>query len=282
MTSGSGQLISERISSDDLVINFPAVGQADLAIIRHKGRTVLVDCGPEGLPGRDSPVARALQRQGVRKIDAVFLSHLHPDHAGGLEDIMVRWPVEVLNLMDWRDGENGLENLLDTGRTAAKVRFLHYGDEVNIGSLRFKVFGPDESQNTQKDINRGSLQLLLEVDGFLALFTGDAGWDQVLRSLGKINSLHMIKIPHHGSKKGFPPAGLDGAVTSIRRHDDVIAVCPSLPPGNRHLPASEVVRWFERKGVRFVYTGENGVKIRFKKGGSTGNGSTVVDNHDWF
>jgi hypothetical protein len=117
---------------------------------------------------------------------------------------------------------------------------------------------------------------------FQALFTGDTGWDQVLSSLGRVNSLDVIKIPHHGSTKDFPPAGMDDAVLPIGRLGEVIAVCPSRPPGNRRLPAPEVVRWFEARGLRFVYTGDNGVKIRYKKCGSLENGATVVDKDDWF
>jgi competence protein ComEC len=280
--SGSGQIITERNYRDDLVISFPGVGQADAAIIRHNGRTVLVDCGPAGLPGRNGPVATALQRLGVRNIDALFLSHLHPDHAGGLEDIMAMWPIEVVYLADTGAAVHGMEGLEDASGAGAKVRLLHYGEEVFIGSLSFKVLGPEEVNKPLKDINRGSLQLLLEVGDFQALFTGDTGWDQVLRSLGRVDSLDVIKIPHHGSKKGFPPAGMDDAVLPIGRLGEVIAVCPSRPPGNRRLPAPEVIRWFEARGVRFVYTGDNGVKIRYKKCGSLENGATVVDKDDWF
>jgi len=280
--SESGHFISEKTGRHDLVISFPRVGQADAAIIRYDDQTVLVDCGPTGLPGRDSPVVKALRKLGIRNIDAVFLSHLHPDHTGGLADILAIWPIEVLYLPDQRDGAKEWENFKGTDHVDAKARLLQYGDEVNIASLKFKVIGPERVKIPLKDINRGSLQLLLEVDDFHALFTGDAGWDQVWRSLGRINSLDLLKIPHHGSKKGFPPTGMDGVFTPIIEFGGFIAVCPSRPPGNRHLPASEVVRWFEGRGITLVYTGDNGVNIRYQKGGSTGNSSTVVDNPDRF
>jgi hypothetical protein len=128
----------------------------------------------------------------------------------------------------------------------------------------------------------GSLQLLLVVDDFVSLFTGDASWDQVWRSMGMTSSLDLLKVPHHGSKKGFPSADMDDTVISISDNSNLIAVCPSRPPGRRPLPAPEVVRWFEGRGVGFVYTGDNGVKIRYKKSGPADNGSTVVDNLDWF
>lgn len=263
-----GQFIGESINRDVLAIRFPRVGQADAAIIRYNGQTVLVDCGPPGFPGRDNPVARALQRMGVRNIDALFLSHSHPDHAGGLVDIMARWPVQVIYLSENYSEGREWGSIHDRTHAATQVWHLRYGDVVKLSSMVFTVLGPEGVEMPVRDVNRGSLQLLLEVDGFSALFTGDAGWDQVRRSLAGIHSLDLLKIPHHGSKMGFPPVGMDDVFTPISRHGDIVAVCPSRSPGKRHLPAPEVGGWFERRGVKFVYTGDNGVKIRYKKGRS--------------
>jgi len=262
VVSGCGQYIFDKANRNDLVIIFPQVGQADAAILRHNGRTVLIDCGPRGLPGRDSPVASVLQRMGIRKIDALFLSHLHPDHVGGLKDIMNTWPVKVLYLFDFPEGRREWKNFMDGGQVDAKIRFLRYGEKVDLLPLKFTVYGPEVLKGPPENINRGSLQLLMEFAGFKALFTGDAGWDQVLRSLDAIQDLDLIKIPHHGSKKNFPPVGMDDVITRMRPYDDFIAVCPSRSPGERPLPAREVVNWFERRGIRVVYTGDSGVKVK--------------------
>jgi len=276
------QSIGDNRSRDDLVISFPKVGQADAAIIRHHGRTVLIDCGPEGSPGRDSPAARALHRLGVRKVDAIFLSHLHPDHVGGLKDILALWPVEVVYLPGWNSGKRGWERVKDMGGADLKIRFLDLDEKVDVAPLRFTVFGPERLEMRFQEPNRGSMQMLLEVDDFSTLFTGDAGWDQVQRSMGRVRGLDLLKIPHHGSKTGFPPVGLDEAVTAIKKCGNFLAVCPSRSPGNRPLPAHEVVHWFVEKGIKIVFTGDVAVNVWYKKGGPRGSGSAFVDNHVWF
>lgn len=49
-------------------------------VLEHNGKRMLIDCG--------SRVALAMKEQdlGYLDIDAIYISHLHADHAGGLED----------------------------------------------------------------------------------------------------------------------------------------------------------------------------------------------------
>jgi competence protein ComEC len=261
--SGVGQFIHDEYDRDRLIINFPAVGQADAAIIRRNGMTILMDCGPQGLPGRDCPVTRSLRRYGISKINAVYLSHLHPDHAGGLREILTLWPVEAIYSPE-ELGREGLPKLMPEGDvTASRVHILKCGDVVRLWPFSFRVLGPDPAENTGKDMNRGSLQILVEVSDFHALFTGDAGWDQVGRVLNTLPGLDLLKIPHHGSRDGFPPDGLESVFNRLQRGAGFKAVCPSDPPGNRHLPAAEVTDWFAERGIELVYTGVNGVIIRY-------------------
>ncbi len=263
IVSGIGMLITERVGQKDLYIFFPGIGQADAAVIKHQGRTVLIDCGPPAAPGLDSPVARALQHLGIGRIDDLFLTHHHPDHIGGLDDIITRWPIGNLYVPEGYAEDPGKDEIVGQVRKFPQVRYLQYGDIVRSALLEFMVLGPRKGELTDPDINRRSLQLLMHMGPVTALFTGDAGWDQVKRSLDLIQDLSLLKVPHHGSKTGFPPEGLSDALKRVKGKNGFIAVCPSNPPGKNHLPSSKVVDWFGIRGLKLDFTGDNGVKIRY-------------------
>lgn len=52
--------------------------------------TFLVDVGPANSSGR---LIKTLESIGITKIDFIFLTHIHIDHAGALADILKRYPM---------------------------------------------------------------------------------------------------------------------------------------------------------------------------------------------
>ena len=70
------------------------IGQGDAILLRSpEGAAAVFDTGPPGAP---APVVAALRRAGVRRLDALVLTHDSLDHVGGAIDILARLPVGVV------------------------------------------------------------------------------------------------------------------------------------------------------------------------------------------
>ena len=78
--------------SRELVVTFLAVGQGDATLVEWPdGQRWLVDGGPPGVA-----LLHYLRRRGIHQLDAVFLSHGHPDHFGGLLPVLENTDVGTL------------------------------------------------------------------------------------------------------------------------------------------------------------------------------------------
>ena len=87
-------------------------------VIDDDGRCAVVD------PGEAAPVEAALTRERV-ELAAVWATHHHPDHVGGIGELVAR-----------RTGVEVVIGVKDAPRTPHVTRKVDDGDEVALGSLR--------------------------------------------------------------------------------------------------------------------------------------------------
>ena len=66
-----------------LVVSFLAVGQGDATLVQHGEHAILVDAGPSG-----GSVVRRLREAGVRRLDALVITHASADHDGGAAAVL--------------------------------------------------------------------------------------------------------------------------------------------------------------------------------------------------
>lgn len=66
----------------------PAFQDNYIWLVRKKDAVVVVD------PGDAAPVLEAMSRHGLR-LAAILLTHHHPDHVGGVLELLARWSVPV-------------------------------------------------------------------------------------------------------------------------------------------------------------------------------------------
>ena len=180
-------------------ILFVNVGKADAAILRFGEHTVLVDTGSEDSAPQ---LLAGLNALAVSKIDAVFITHSHGDHLGGLDALAANVDIPMVYSHFYSETDkNGTGKIV---KRAEKLGLAHKelraGDEVAIADgVSFQVLGPTELN--EEDDNDNSLVLRLRYGGKTFLLTGDMQFaeEQTLIDSGADLKSDLLKVGNHGN-----------------------------------------------------------------------------------
>ena len=194
------------------------VGQGDAILLRWRRSAVLVDGGGTfDIAASDFGRTRLLPKlldRGVTRLDAVLLTHPHPDHALGLFSVLEELPVGELWTSSGVDENGFLERLSNAARRRrVPVRRLETGDRLSVGGARLSVLHSGGRPRKTDAINNQSAVVRVERDGRSALLTGDAGAavERELAARGSLPPADLLKVGHHGSRTSTS-AELLGAV----------------------------------------------------------------------
>lgn len=196
-------------------IVFVDVGQGDCLHIKGEdGKNILFDGG--GSINYDvgaNVLMPYLLKNGVKKIDAAFVTHLHQDHYDGIATLAKKGFIKKLYIYE---GNIIKEDIIleKTGLKKQQIGYLTAEDNVIINSdLSVQVLNPkqktlEEYSNTdEKDENSSSLILRVNIKGFSVLMTGDIDIEGESRFIDDNKATacletDILKISHHGSKYG--------------------------------------------------------------------------------
>lgn len=173
-----------------------SVGNADAALLYDQDMVVLIDTGESGYDA-----SRYLHHRRL-SVDALILTHLHTDHAGGVAAMLDDGiPIEVCYVPAQGDtlevAEEMTALLARLEAAGTQIVPVGRGDEITLPSGRLTVLWPETGKvRPRMDPNSYSMALRAEVCGTTMLLTGDL--DGVYEMYAAV-SADILKAAHHGS-----------------------------------------------------------------------------------
>ncbi len=261
---GSGEQNTETNSSPsgNLQVHFIDVGQADSILLKGpQGEAILIDAGNN----TDGDfLVNYLKKQGITKLAAVIATHPHADHIGGMDQIILNFPIEkfympkVSPTPTTKTYEDVLQALVSKG---LKITQVLPGMKLDIPGITGVFLGPVGTE--YDNYNDYSAILKVTYGGTSFLFTGDAENEAEKELLAKGNLQSMVlKVGHHGSSTSTTKAFLQGVSPKY-------AVIPVGKDNTYGHPHKEVLTRLTSAGIKIFRTDQSGTII------ATSDGKTV-------
>ncbi len=223
-----------------------SAGSADSAVLMDGEETWVIDTGEHG-----GDLSNMLLSEG-RAIDKLILTHLHSDHAGGLRQLMDNRVTIREILLPWGAADaditdDSLDLLGEAQAAGIPVGSLGAGDAFSSSRVNAKVLWPERGDfYPGQDPNRGSLVLLLDLDGVSLLTCGDISADYAAYAA---QPAQVLKAPHHGAKANMAASLLNRVSPQL----SLITASDARP--DRYQAALERL---DARGAASLVTGERG------------------------
>jgi len=224
-----------------------AVGQEDAALLLDGDQTIVIDAGSDG-----AAVIDYLLYEN-RHVDALILTHLHLDHAGGaiaLLDSGIRVDHIYLPV-------NAERQKLDEDALAVYSRLLAEdipltalasGDELRYNRSMIRVLWPErETVRSGHDANDYPLALAIDLDGYTLLAASDlTGLYERYAAV----PADVLKAAHHGSSN----SSFDDFLHFVHPSHALL----SVSSGSRSLPGEDLLNRLAQHQIGIFRTDECG------------------------
>jgi competence protein ComEC len=240
-----------------------SVGQGESLLLRlGKQKSYLIDGGgfySQSFDVGKQLLAPALGSLGVKHLDAVILSHDHPDHRKGLIHILRHFNVEQfwssipVNQLHW-----SLQKVLSEQNIPTRLFTANWTNIALESETRLDIFVPPD--DTAK-MNDRSLVVLARYKNDGILLTGDLEHHGVTQLLDGplLSPVTALKLPHHGSRRSRPHALVQATQAKI-------AIASVGFNNSYHFPHPETLAALNENQTTLIRTDRDGT-VRLKSWG---------------
>ncbi|HUF20476.1 MAG TPA: DNA internalization-related competence protein ComEC/Rec2 [Burkholderiales bacterium] len=223
------------------------VGQGTAVVARTRGHALLFDAGPAFSASMDAGerfVVPYLRGEGVRRLDAMLVSHDDTDHSGGAVAVLSALPVTRL----W-------SSLPQThaahGYATISERCVH-GQAWEWDSVRFEVLHPQAASYNESRLRDNDRSCVLRISSAhgTVLIPGDIesrSEQDLLRDPRAVLAADILVAPHHGSRT----SSSDKFIAAVRPRHVVFTVGHRNRFGHPH---PQVVARYRSHGVQLHRT----------------------------
>ncbi len=239
---------------DSLLLSFP--DQSNLLIDGGglAGRSFGEQFAEDSFDVGEEVVSPFLWSLGIKRLEALVLTHAHNDHMSGLHAL-----VENFNVGELWVGENPMipeyVNLLKRAlRHDVRIRSFASGDSLEFHSSRIDFLNPPRGATVGRvPSNNDSLAFRLQFGDRSFLLTGDIERpvEAEILQRGAELDCDVLKIAHHGSRSSSLPEFLDQATPIIA----LISVAEHSPFGHPH---TEVLSRLLERNIEVLRTDRHG------------------------
>lgn len=180
-----------------LTIHYLDVGQGNAILLQSEGQSMLIDGGARK---SSSFVVSYLEKQNIKKLDYVLISHFDEDHLSGAVGALHKFSVDTLITPDYEADSNIFQSykkiVEEKGYEAVHPK---QGEEFSLGSAKFRIISPVTYGH--EDENQDSVGFILENGEQKFFIGGDIGLEserEILESGVDIRADVML-MNHHGS-----------------------------------------------------------------------------------
>jgi competence protein ComEC len=247
-------LLPAPVLASRLDIHILDVGEGQAVLLHQQQDAILIDTGHAG---HSAGVLRKMASLGIKRLDTLILTHLHPDHASGYFRIHEAYPAarvlsnchpvqttQFLDMSRWVD---------EALQANPRHRCIRRGYTQTWLDSRIEALWPNQIPANEHNLNRYSLVLQIEHAGKRLLIMGDADKtsEGELLKLSTPEAVDILVVGHHGAAD----ASSEDWLRAVRPKTAVVSINRD---NKRHYPAAETLQRVQRMSESLFTTAESG------------------------